>query len=259
MTQIDNVKYGSETRMIGISDGPTRRSFLAFSAAASALSLFPLNSPGYAESSNRSDTSTHTPVPPGNAAIRPFHVNFPGTDLVDLRRRIALTRWPDKETVADQSQGVKLATMQKLAHCWITDYDWRKVEARLNALPQFVTTIDGLDIQFIHVRSKYANALPVIITHGWPGSIIEQLKIIGPLTDPTAYGGKAEDALDAVIPSLPGHGFSEKPTTTGWDPIRITRAWIVLMERLGYTRLWPRAAIGETLLPSRWLCRHLPD
>ena len=135
-----------------------------------------------------------------------------------------------------QSQGVQLATMQKLAHYWATDYDWRKVEARLNALPQFVTTIDGLDIHFIHVRSKHANALPVIITHGWPGSIIEQLKIIGPLTDPTAYGGKAEDAFDVVIPSLPGYGFSGKPTTTGWDPIRIARAWIVLMKRLGYTR-----------------------
>ena len=169
-------------------------------------------------------------------AIRTFFVNYPEEALIDLRRRIAATRWPDRETVKDASQGVQLATMQKLARYWATDYDWRKCEATLNALPQFVTTIDGLDIHFIHVRSKHANALPVIITHGWPGSIIEQLKIIGPLTDPTAYGGKAEDAFDVVIPSLPGHGFSGKPTTTGWDPIRIARAWTVLMKHLGYRR-----------------------
>jgi pimeloyl-ACP methyl ester carboxylesterase len=172
----------------------------------------------------------------GKDAIRPFHVNIPEEALADLRRRIAATKWPDLESVGDATQGVQLATMQKLAHYWATDYDWRKVEARLNALPQFVTTIDGLDIHFIHVRSKHANALPVIVTHGWPGSIIEQLKIIGPLTDPTAYGGKAEDAFDVVIPSLPGYGFSAKPSTTGWEPIRIARAWIVLMKRLGYTR-----------------------
>src|SRR5258708_8624178 len=168
--------------------------------------------------------------------IRPFHVNVPEEQLGDLRQRLAATRWPDKETIADRSQGVQLVTMKELVRYWQTNYDWRKVEARLNALPQFVTTIDGLDIHFIHVRSKYANALPVIITHGWPGSIIDQLKIIGPLTDPTAYGGKAEDAFDLVIPSLPGYGFSGKPATTGWDPIRIARAWIVLMKRLGYTR-----------------------
>jgi pimeloyl-ACP methyl ester carboxylesterase len=153
-----------------------------------------------------------------------------------MRKRIAATRWPDKETVDDQSQGVQLATMQALAKYWATDYDWRKCEAKLNALPQFITEIDGLDIHFIHVRSKHPNALPVILTHGWPGSIIEQMKIIGPLTNPTAYGGKAEDAFDVVIPSLPGYGFSGKPTTTGWDPIRIARTWIVLMKRLGYTR-----------------------
>ncbi len=180
------------------------------------------------------------PAMPGAAAedtsIRPFHVNFPDEALADLRRRIAATQWPEKENVADQSQGVQLATMRELARYWQTDYDWRKVEARLNALPQFITEIDGLDIHFIHVRSKNPNALPIIITHGWPGSIIEQLKIIGPLTDPTAFGGRAEDAFDVVIPSLPGHGFSGKPTTTGWDPIRIARAWIVLMKRLGYTR-----------------------
>ena len=150
--------------------------------------------------------------------IRPFHVNVPEEQLGDLRQRLEATRWPDKETIADRSQGVQLVTMKELVRYWQTNYDWRKVEARLNALPQFVTTIDGLDIHFIHVRSRHANALPVIITHGWPGSIIEQLKMIGPLTDPTAYGGKAEDAFDLVIPSLPGYGFSGKPATTGWDP-----------------------------------------
>ena len=171
-----------------------------------------------------------------DSAVRPFHVNFPEEALVDLRRRIAATRWPERETVTDQSQGVQLATIQKLARYWATDYDWRKVEAKLNALPQFMTEIDGLDIHFIHVRSKHENALPLIVTHGWPGSIIEQLKIIDPLTNPTAHGGSAADAFDVVIPSLPGYGFSGKPTTTGWDPIRIARAWIVLMKRLGYTR-----------------------
>jgi pimeloyl-ACP methyl ester carboxylesterase len=169
-------------------------------------------------------------------AIRPFHVNFPQAALDDLRRRIAATRWPEQETVADGSQGVQLATLKSLASYWQRDYDWRKVEAKLNKLPQFITTIDGLDIHFIHVKSRHPNALPIIITHGWPGSIIEQLKVIGPLTDPTAYGGHAEDAFDVVIPSLPGYGFSGKPTTTGWDPIRIARAWVVLMKRLGYTR-----------------------
>src|SRR5688500_9161962 len=168
--------------------------------------------------------------------IRPFHVEFTDDELDDLRRRIAATRWPEKETVADHSQGVPLATMQKLAHYWATEYDWRKVEARLNALPNFITEIDGLDIHFIHVRSKHENALPVIVTHGWPGSIIEQLKIVDPLVNPTAHGGTASDAFDVVIPSMPGYGFSGKPTTTGWDPARIALAWAVLMRRLGYTR-----------------------
>src|SRR6195952_1826323 len=172
----------------------------------------------------------------GADAIRPFHVHFPDEALADLKRRIAATRWPERETVADQSQGVQLATVQKLARYWETEYDWRKCEARLNALPQFITEIDGVDIHFIHVRSKHPNALPMIVTHGWPGSIIEQLKIIDPLTNPTAHGGSAADAFDVVIPSLPGYGFSGKPTTTGWDPIRIARAWTVLMSRLGYTR-----------------------
>ena len=168
--------------------------------------------------------------------VRPFKVHFPDADLKDLRQRIMATRWPNKETVADSSQGVQLATIQKLAKYWATDYDWRKLETKLNALPQFVTNIDGVDIHFIYVRSKHKNALPLIITHGWPGSIIELLKIIDPLTDPTAYGGKAEDAFDVVIPSIPDYGFSGHPTTTGWDPARIAKAWVVLMKRLGYTR-----------------------
>jgi pimeloyl-ACP methyl ester carboxylesterase len=175
-------------------------------------------------------------MPAEDTSIRPFHFTAPEAQLVDLRRRVAATKWPERELVTDATQGVQLATMQKLARYWATDYDWRKVEARLNALPQFVTTIDGLDIHFIHVRSKNPNALPIIITHGWPGSIIEQLKVIGPLTDPTAYGGKVEDSFDVVIPSLPGYGFSGRPTATGWDPDRIASAWIVLKKRLGYTR-----------------------
>jgi pimeloyl-ACP methyl ester carboxylesterase len=169
-----------------------------------------------------------------NEEIRPFQVNIPESELKDLRHRIKNTRWPDKETVADDSQGVQLETMKKLAEYWAHDYDWRKAEKKLNSYPQFMTNIDGLDIHFIHVRSTYKNALPVIITHGWPGSIIEQLKVIGPLTNPTAYGGSEEDAFHVVIPSLPGYGFSGKPTQPGWDPVRIANAWITLMNRLGY-------------------------
>jgi pimeloyl-ACP methyl ester carboxylesterase len=169
-------------------------------------------------------------------AIRPFHFHASEKDLADLRRRIKATRWPEKETVADASQGVQLATMQKLADYWANDYDWRKCEKKLDALPQFTTVIDGLEIHFIHVRSKNKNALPLIITHGWPGSIIEQMKIIGPLTDPVAYGGKAEDSFDVVIPSLPGYGFSGKPTKPGWNPVTIAKAWATLMQRLGYTK-----------------------
>jgi pimeloyl-ACP methyl ester carboxylesterase len=171
-----------------------------------------------------------------SAEIRPFRVHFPEEALVDLRRRISTTKWPSQENVKDATQGVQFATMQKLAQYWATDYDWRKIESKLNALPQFITEIDGVDIHFIHVRSKHENALPMIVTHGWPGSIIEQLKIIGPLTNPTAHGASASDAFHLVIPSLPGYGFSGKPTTTGWDPIRIARTWGVLMQRLGYTR-----------------------
>jgi pimeloyl-ACP methyl ester carboxylesterase len=171
-----------------------------------------------------------------HSTIRPFQFTAPEEALTDLRRRIAATRWPDGERVNDASQGVQLATMQELVRHWGTDYDWRKVEARLNGLPQFITEIDGLDIHYIHVRSKHENALPMIVTHGWPGSIIEQLKIIEPLTNPTAHGGSASDSFDVVIPSLPGYGFSGKPTGPGWTPDRIARAWATLMKRLGYTR-----------------------
>ena len=169
-------------------------------------------------------------------AIRPFHVNVPQEELAELRRRINVTKWPERELVADATQGVQLATVQALARYWGTEYDWRKVEARLNALPQFVTEIDGLDIHFIHVRSQHEDALPLIVTHGWPGSIIEQLKIVDPLTNPTAHGASAADAFHLVIPSMPGYGFSGKPTTPGWDPARIARAWVVLMNRLGYKK-----------------------
>ena len=226
--------------------------FRAASLAAGAISLALLASPCFAQTALvtaggahpiRTENPVTTDATPRESArsiatdtIRPFEIHVQEEELVDLRRRIAATRWPEKETVADQSQGVQLATMQELARYWATDYDWRRVEAELNALPQFITEIDGLDIHFIHVRSQHEHALPLIVTHGWPGSIIEQLKIINPLTNPTAHGGSASDAFHVVIPSLPGYGFSGKPTATGWDPIRTARAWIVLMKRLGYTR-----------------------
>jgi pimeloyl-ACP methyl ester carboxylesterase len=170
----------------------------------------------------------------GSELIRPFHVNFPRQAIDDMRRRIAATRWPEKETVTDQSQGVPLKTMRELSHYWASDYDWYKAEAKLNAYPQFMTEIDGLGIHFIHVRSSHENALPLVINHGWPGSVLEQIKLIGPLTEPTAHGGKAEDAFHVVIPSMPGYGFSGKPTTTGWGPEHMARAWAELMKRLGY-------------------------
>jgi pimeloyl-ACP methyl ester carboxylesterase len=198
----------------------TRRDVLATSAAAGAASLLPAGSAGAADEN----------------AIRPFRIDVPEAKLVDLRRRIAATQWPEKETVADTSQGVQLKTMQQLARSWATEHDWRKVEAKLNALPQFITEIDGLNIHFIHVRSQHENALPMIVTHGWPGSVIEQLKIIDPLTNPTAHGASASDAFHLVIPSLPGYGFSGKPTAPGWNPPRIAGAWALLMQRLGYTR-----------------------
>jgi pimeloyl-ACP methyl ester carboxylesterase len=220
----------------------------ARSIAAGTLAVVLLASSSYAQpmtvptppsiagrTSPASATSQSRPVV-ANAAIRPFTVSIPEAQLAEMKRRIAATQWPEKETVGDQSQGVPLATMQELARYWATDYDWRKVEAKLNALPQFMTNIDGLDIHFIHVRSKEKNAMPLVISHGWPGSIIEQLKIIDPLVNPTAHGGNASDAFDVVIPSMPGYGFSGKPTTTGWGPERMARAWAELMKRLGYTR-----------------------
>ena len=202
------------------------RIILVSAIVAGALVL--LSAPGYTQTVPSAGVQA-------NDAIRPFRISVPEAKLVDLRRRIAATRWPDMETVTDQSQGVQLATIQQLVHYWGTGYNWRKVEAKLNALPEFVTTIDGLDIQFVHVRSRHANAMPLIITHGWPGSVMELLKVIGPLTDPTAYGGRVEDAFDVVLPSMPGYGFSEKPKGAGWGPDRIGRAWDVLMKRLGYT------------------------
>jgi pimeloyl-ACP methyl ester carboxylesterase len=191
-------------------------------------------------------------------AIRPFQVGVPDQELAELRRRIEAYRWPEREPVDDQSQGVQLATVQALANYWATEYDWRKVEAKLNALPQFVTEIDGLDIHFIHVRSPQPNALPLIVSHGWPGSIIEQLKIIEPLTDPTAHGGSASDAFDVVIPSLPGYGFSAKPAATGWDPDRIARAWAVLMGRLGYTSYVAQGGDWGTAI-SAAMARQAPE
>jgi pimeloyl-ACP methyl ester carboxylesterase len=208
--------------MSGEAHGPSRRALLATSIAGGVAAM--------------ARPVTAQTAPSGDQSIRPFHIHAPDEALADLKRRITATRWPDKEIVADKSQGVQLATMQALAQYWAGDYDWRTAEAKLNALPQFVTNIDGVEIYFIHVKSPEKNALPVIITHGWPGSVIEQTKIIGPLTNPTAYGGTPADAFDVVIPSLPGYGFSGKPRTLGWDPIRIARAWTVLMQRLGYTR-----------------------
>src|SRR5215216_4203122 len=188
------------------------------------------------ENNNMNQLSTAAATTTAADSIRPFHINFPEAALVDLRRRINATRWPERETVSDATQGVQLATMQKLTSYWTSGYDWRRVEKRLNSYPNFITNIDGVDIHFIHVKSKHANALPVIVTHGWPGSIIEQLKIIDPLTNPTAHGGRAEDAFDVVIPSMPGYGFSGRPKETGWDPDRIARTWAALMKRLGHSR-----------------------
>src|SRR5215212_4339389 len=234
----------------------SRCNLLPTSAAAGALSLFLLVTPSYAQASSAFNvqvpgtatpkkltevSSTKTVIAKPSTAtedesIRPFSFNASEEALADLRRRILATRWPEKETVSDQSQGVPLAKLQELVRYWGADYDWRKAEAKLTELPQFITKIDGLDIHFIHVRSRHKNALPVIISHGWPGSVLEQIKLIGPLTDPTAFGGRAEDGFDVVIPSLPGFGFSSRPTEAGWGLERIGRAWDVLMKRLGYTR-----------------------
>jgi pimeloyl-ACP methyl ester carboxylesterase len=218
---------------------PDRRTVLVASGAMAAFSLIPIQ----AQTATTSD------------AIRPFRIDVPEADLTELRKRISATRWPDRETVTDDSQGVPLATMQELARYWATDYDWRKVEAKLNALPQFITQIDGLDIHFIHVRSRHEDAMPLIVTHGWPGSVIEQLKIIDPLTNPTAHGANASDAFHLVIPSMPGYGFSGKPTTTGWGPDHTARAWIALMKRLGYTRFVAQG--GDWGSPvSHWMAKQ---
>ena len=210
--------------MSATSSTPSRRTVLAASAAATAVNLL---SGRAAVAADNTDERT---------AIRPFSFHAPEAELVDLYRRINATIWPEREQVTDASQGVQLATMQELARYWATEHDWRKVEARINALPNFITEIDGLDIHFIHVRSKHENALPMIVTHGWPGSIIEQMKIIEPLTNPTAHGGTAADAFGLVIPPLPGYGFSGKPTKPGWNPVSIAKAWATLMQRLGYTK-----------------------
>src|SRR5688500_9424673 len=205
-----------------------------------------------------------------NSNIRPFHINIPEEELIELRRRIKATRWPEKEKVMEPNfcqrgappnwgQGVQLATMQKLARYWSTDYNWRKIEAKLNSLPQFITKIDGLDIHFIHVRSKHENALPLIVTHGWPGSIIEQIKIIDPLTNPTAHGASASDAFHLVIPSMPGYGFSGKPTTTGWDPAHIVRAWVVLMKRLGYTQFVAQGGVWGGVITEQMGVQAAPE
>jgi pimeloyl-ACP methyl ester carboxylesterase len=219
-----------------------RRHSAAFYLFSAAIGLMMVAANGYSQTRGKDGTASLHGGTLENAkslvdstSIRPFHIHFSDAALADLHQRLMNTRWPDKEIVSDQSQGVQLNTMKELVQYWGTGYDWRKAETKLNSVPEYVTTIDGVDIQFIWVHSKRPNALPIIITHGWPGSIIEQMKMIGPLTDPTAYGGKAEDAFDVVIPSLPGHGFSGKPTVTGWDPVRIARAWIILMKRLGYS------------------------
>lgn len=223
----DGIQSGRAAESMG-SSGISRRNILAAAVAVGAV--------GMGQGAGPREAAAAPAAPPDGAAVRPFKIEVPEEALLDLRRRVAGARWPERETVGDTSQGVQLATMQALARYWASDYDWRKCEARLKALPNFVTDIDGLDIHFIHVRSKHENALPMIVTHGWPGSVIEQMKIVGPLTDPTAHGGQAADAFHLVIPSIPGYGYSGKPAATGWDPAHIARAWGVLMTRLGYTR-----------------------
>jgi pimeloyl-ACP methyl ester carboxylesterase len=236
MPTISNADETSPVALDSRTSGPSRRRFVRIAAATVAAAHL-----GFVQFSRRlygmTPTTQDTQPAGGDPTnIRPFRASFPESDLNELRARINATRWPQRETVTDDSQGVPLAMMQELARYWAIDYDWHKIEAKLNALPQFVTEIDGLDIHFIHVRSKHENALPVIVTHGWPGSIIEQLKMIGPLTDPTAHGGNASDAFHVVIPSIPGYGFSGKPTATGWGYERTARAWVTLMKRLGYEK-----------------------
>ncbi|MHA6686832.1 epoxide hydrolase family protein [Mesorhizobium sp. A556] len=226
-----------------------RRRFLVNSATAALVTSAIVNSIGAGPAQAAASTEP---------AIRPFSVHIPDEDLADLRRRVLATRWPAKETVADQSQGVQLEKLQDLVRYWGTDYDWRKAEAKLNALPQFFTEIDGLDIHFIHVRSKHPDALPLLITHGWPGSVLELLKVIDPLTDPTAHGGKAEDAFDVIIPSMPGYGFSEQPTEAGWGPDRMGLAWDVLMRRLGYERYVAQGGDWGSVVCDRMAKQSLP-
>jgi pimeloyl-ACP methyl ester carboxylesterase len=230
-----------EDAMSTFSLRPTRRMLLTAAAGAGALGLLP----------------TMLRAGPGGGSIRPFVVDIPQVELDDLRRRIAATRWPEPETVEDRSQGIQLASMRDIVHYWETQYDWRKAEARLNALPQYVTTIDGLDIHFIHVRSKHPDALALIMTHGWPGSIFELLQTVGPLTDPTAHGGTSADAFHLILPSMPGFGFSEKPTATGWNTERIAHAWAELMKRLGYTRYVAQGGDWGAAIASA-MARHAP-
>jgi pimeloyl-ACP methyl ester carboxylesterase len=247
-TQLKNPELLEKERTMKEPEDGSRRRFLkassmlglavAFSPG-TMIEAFAGSKSGINEENNMTQNSATQPASEqvsDKTAIRPFQFNFTDAELTDLRRRINATKWPERELVTDASQGVQLATMQKLARYWGTDYDWHKGEAKLKAVPQFITEIDGLDIHFIHVRSKHENALPMIVTHGWPGSIIEQMKIIDPLTDPTAHGGTAEDAFHLVIPSLPGYGFSGKPTKPGWNPVSIAKAWATLMQRLGYTK-----------------------
>jgi pimeloyl-ACP methyl ester carboxylesterase len=238
--------------------GMNRRCFCG--AAAITVTASPLGLSSFLFSP-RSTAMNAVAQPKGSdaTAIRPFHVNVPEAELTELRRRIKATVWPERETVADATQGVQLATVQALARYWATDYDWRKVETRLKALPQFITEIDGLDIHFIHVRSKHKGALPLIVTHGWPGSVIEQLKIIDPLTNPTAHGGSASDAFDLVIPSMPGYGYSGKPTTAGWDVAHIARAWVVLMKRLGYTKFVAQGGDWGALITEQMGVQAAPE
>ena len=235
---------------------PSRRSFLATSAAAVAVTAATssvLTSPEAAAAEAATAGSTTA-----GSTVRPYKIHVPDDVLKDLRRRVKATRWPAKETVKDQSQGVQLAKLQELVHYWGTRYDWRKIERKLNAQPQYVTEIDGLDIQFTHIRSKHANALPLIITHGWPGSILEMQKVIGPLTDPTAFGGRAADAFHLVIPSMPGYGFSEQPTTPGWNADRIGLAWDVLMKRLGYNRYVSQGGDWGAVVSDKMAKRAFP-
>jgi len=250
----------------------SRRQGLKLSAASIMASLLPVSAlaatrtaspPSESPKENTMAKASATPQPSTQAAdetaIRHFHVKFPESELAELRKRINATKWPERETVTDASQGVQLATIRKLAHYWATEYDWRKCEAKLNALPQFMTEIDGLDIHFIHVRSKHENALPLIVTHGWPGSVIELLKIVDPLTNPTAHGASASDAFHVVIPSIPGYGFSGKPTTTGWDPARMARAWVVLMRRLGYAQFVAQGGVWGAMVTDVMAMQAPPE